>query len=127
LDVDAAREYLLAQAVEEEARLAIEVAAVHRGDEMADQTDRHRRFEEHRRLAGGDLARTKARGGAARSVAPERTRLGEARRHARARVPVVALHEPFVLGDHRAGEVVPRAGIPGDEAVAVREHELRLL
>ena len=43
-------------------------------------------------------------------IAAERARLGDAFRHARGAVPVVALHEALVLGDHRAGEVVARAG-----------------
>jgi hypothetical protein len=124
LDVHTRREHLLAQAVDEEAGLAIEVAAVHRGDEVADQADRDRRLEQHRRLAGGDLARAQARGGALGGVAAERTRLGDLRRHARAGIPVVALHQALLLGDHRAGEVMPRARIAGDEAEAVGQHKL---
>src|SRR5207237_2649354 len=92
LDAQAAREHLGAEAVDEEARLAIEIAAGHRGDEVADEADRRRRLEKHRRLAGGDLARAEARGGALRRVAAEHARIGDLRRHARAGVPVVALH-----------------------------------
>src|SRR5207253_938029 len=62
LDLYTRREHFLAEGVEEEAGLAIEVAAVHGGDEVADEADGRRRLEEHRRLARGDLACAQARG-----------------------------------------------------------------
>src|SRR5437667_261706 len=60
-------------------------------------------------------------------VASQRLRLGELRWHASGAEPVVALHQALVLGDHRARDPVPRAGIAAHEAEAVREDELRLV
>src|SRR5438105_7190261 len=110
LDLHVARKDFLAEAVDQKAGLAIEVAAVHRGDEVAEEPDRRRCLEQYRRLAGGDLAPAQARRRALRRIAPERARLGDLSRHARGRVPVVALHQAALLGDHRTREVMPRAG-----------------
>src|SRR3954462_12436528 len=56
LDAHQRRKHLLAQAVGEERSLAIEVAAVDPGNEVADQADGHRRLEQDASLAGGNLA-----------------------------------------------------------------------
>src|SRR4051812_29936646 len=127
LERELRRKHLLAEAVEQEAGLSIEVAAVHRRDEVAEEPAPRRRIEQHGRLTGGDLAPAEARCGALRGIAPERARPGELARDAGARIPVVALHQAAMLGDHRAREIVSRARKAAGEAEAVGEHELRLL
>src|SRR3954470_4741096 len=52
LDPHQRRKHLLAQAVGEERGLAIQVAAVHSRDEVADEADGYRRLEQYSRLAG---------------------------------------------------------------------------
>ena len=44
---------------------------------MPDQAERNRRLEQHRRPAGGDLARPEARGGAQAGVPAELARVGQ--------------------------------------------------
>src|SRR2546428_600373 len=127
VDAHQRREHLSSEAVDEERGLAVQVAAVHGRDEMADQLQRRRRLEHPRRLAGRNLARAEARHRARAGVAPQRLRLGELRARAGGAEPVVALHQALVLGDHRARDPVPRAGIAADEAEAVCEDELRLV
>src|SRR5207302_4766450 len=127
IDAHQRREHLLAEAVDEERGLAVQVAAVHGRDEMADQLHRRRRLEQHRRLAGRNLARAKARHRALAGIAPQRLRLGELRGRAGGAEPVVALHEALLLGDHRARDPVPRAGVAARETEAVCEDELRLV
>jgi hypothetical protein len=127
VDLHVAREHFLAEAIHEEAGLPIQVAAVYRRDEVAEKPDRDRRFEKHRRLAGRDLACTQPCRGALRGIAAERLGLGDLARHARSRIPVVALHEALLLGDHGAREVMTRPGKAASESKAIGKHELRLL
>ena len=54
-------EDLLAERVEQKGGLAVQAAAARRRHEGADEPRRDRRLEQHRRLAGGDLARAQAR------------------------------------------------------------------
>src|SRR6185312_15118472 len=111
LDIYERREQLLTETLRQERGLAIEIAAIHRGDEVADELECHRRLEQHRRLAGGNLARPQAGERALAGVAAEHHGIGKLFRAARCAVPVVALHQPLVFGDHRARQPVPRAGI----------------
>src|SRR5688500_7694042 len=127
VDLHQGREHLLAQAVHQERGLAVQVAAVNRGGEVADQLQSHRRLEQYRRPARRDLARAQASERSLAGVAAERHGIGDLIGHAGGAVPVVALHAAFVLGNHRARQPMARARVAAAEAQAVGEHELRLL
>jgi hypothetical protein len=100
------REDALAEAVEEEGGAAIEAAAARRVHEVADQRCRQRRLEQHRHLAGPDLARAEAGQRTLRGARADRLGRSKRQRVAGNLVPVVPLHGVVAAGDQRARQVV---------------------
>ena len=81
-DPDVLCKQLLAHAVLEKTGLARDRGAIDRADQMADQRIGDPRIEDHRHLAGFDLARIGARHGALAGGAPDAFRRCEVGRHA---------------------------------------------
>ncbi len=126
-DLHVRREDLLAEAVEQERRLAVQTAAADRTHEVTEQPGRHGRLEQHGNFHGLQLARTQPAHAALARPAPHRLHRLEVLGGARDGVPVVALHLVALAGDHRAGEAVARARIAAAEAQGVGVDEVRLL
>ena len=120
-----------AEAVEQERRLAVERAAARRLHVGAEQARGERRLEQHRHLAGLDLARRQARERALGGVAADRLGRGQLVGRAHRGVPGVALHVVAApagqRGDRRDRERVARARVAGAEAARVGGVEVRLL
>ena len=121
----------LAEAVEQERRLAVQRAAARRLHVGAEQPRGQRRFVQHRHLAGLDLARREARERSFGRVAAHRLRRGELVGRPHRRVPGIALHVVAVLSgqrrDRRDRERMARARVAGAEAARVGGVEMRLL
>ena len=124
-------EHRLAEAVAEEGRLSVERAAARRLDVRADEAGGERGLEQHRHLAGADLARPEARQRPLRRIAAHRCR----RRHllggTHRAVPGVALHVGTAASrkrrDRRHRDRMPRTGVAAAEAARVAQPEVRLL
>src|SRR3569832_913014 len=119
VDAHEGGKHLLAEAVEQKRRFAIEALAADCANELREAAARALGDEDHRRLPRGEApaaapphrALARARAGLAHGL--------ELLAVARHRVPVIALHAVPVVGDHRATRAVARARIGADEAVAV--------
>ena len=110
---------LLAQLVQQEARLAVEVAAADGHHQMTPETSRRIGMEQHGCMAGGDLAGTEAGDGALHRLIGNALRAPEALQGTAGGVAVIALHVAILLADQHAAQGVTRGGIAFDEAVTV--------
>ncbi|MNF39855.1 hypothetical protein D3C84_208480 [compost metagenome] len=116
------REQLLTQCILEEGRLAVQVAAGNRRQQVAEQPGGQLGGEQHRHLAGRHRPCTEATDRALGGAPTDRLATGQLAADATDVVPVVALHLPLALGDHHAAQAVPAGGVAADEAVAVAVH-----
>ena len=121
------REHRLPQAVEQERSLPVQAATARRMDKIADQRSRQRRFEQHRHLAGSDLARPQTRQRTPCRVVANRFGRSNFGRVARGRIPVLALHRGITSGDQRTGQIMPRGRATTHEAKAVGGNKLPFL
>ena len=122
VDPHVAGHHPLADPIDEEARLAVEVRAADRRDEMADDPSRDVGFVEHGRGAGVELACPEPADGALRGGHADPRRGLEPIRVASGRVPVAALHPGGILRDHHAAQAVAAARTAFQEAVRVAVH-----
>ena len=121
-DPEPVREHLGADAVEQEAGLAIQRAAADRADIGADQRTRHFRREQYRHLAGRQLPRLHPRQRALGGLAADGLGRLQVRLRQRDVVPMVALHAIAGSGDQRATDAVGGAALGAEEPVRVGVH-----
>src|SRR3569833_2310198 len=124
VDAHEGGKHLLAEAVEQKRRFAIEALAADCANELREEAARDLGDEDHRRLPRG----------VAPAAEPPHRALARARADlahglellavTRHRVPVIALHAVTVVGDDRATHAVARARIGADETVAVAVHAI---
>ena len=126
-DLHVFREHRLAQAIHQKSRLAVKAAATYRVYKVADQRRSERCLEQHRHLAGLDLARTQTRQRTSCRVVADFLGRRDIACVTRRRIPVVALHGLVLAGDHRTREVVARGRVAAHEAEAVGRDEMPFL
>ena len=96
----------LAQVIEQKGRLAVERPAADGMHQTTDQAGGKRRFKQHRKLTGFNLAPTEAGNGALGGDPADKAGIVEEAGVAAGGVPVVALHGVLFAGNDRAGNVV---------------------
>src|SRR3569623_946017 len=124
VDAHEGGKHLLAEAVEQKRRFAIEALAAARANELREEAARALGVEDHGRLPRGESPAAEP---PHRALARARADLAhglELLAVTRHRVPVIALHAVTVAGDDRATHAVARARIGADEAVAVAVHAI---
>ncbi len=114
----------LAQAVEQEGRLAVQMPPRHGGHEAGDEARGDGGLEQHRALAGAELAAVETPHGPLPGPAPHAFRAVQIPGAPGGGVPVVPLHGPVLLGDHRAGQALPAGGIAGGKAQGIGVDEM---
>ncbi len=119
LDGEPLGQDLLAQFVQQEARLAVEVATTDGHHQMTPQPGRRIGMEQHGCMAGGDLAGTEAGDGAFHRLIGNALRAPQPLQGTAGGVTVIALHVAVLLADQHAAQGVARGGIAFDEAVTV--------
>src|SRR3569832_2944204 len=119
VDAHEGGKHLLAEAVEQKRRFAIEALAADRANELREEAARALGDEAHRRLPRGEAPAAEP---PHRALARARADLAhglELLAVTRHRVPVIVLHAVTVVGDDRATHAVARTRIGAEKAVAV--------
>ena len=113
---------LPAQRIHQERRPPVQGGATHRLHQAAQQPQRQWRLEQHRRLAGTQLARTQPRKRTFRCIPAQRRGIGQIGRSACRRIPAIALHVRAPAGNrpHRQGMPAVRKP-PGEPAGVGRQ------
>ncbi len=122
VDREPVREQRLARTVDEEAGLAIQRAAGHGPDEVADQGARDFGGEQHRIRARRHLPRGQARHRALGGAATDGRGRFQVLRGQRIAVPAIALHRLATPRDQGAADAVVGAAFATEEPVRIRIH-----
>ena len=118
-DGKAGGKHLFTRRIQQERGLPVLAAAADGGGEMADETARDFRHEQHRRAPGGQLARVQPRDGATGTLAADRLGIFQLPPVARAAVPIIALHVLARTREHHAAQGMRRRRVAADEAVGI--------
>ena len=119
LDINDRGNHRLAETVEQERGLAVEVAAGNGRDQAGNQAAGQRGFEQHRHLRRLQLAAAQPPDGTLAGQPADMLWRFQVSRCARRCVPVIALHAVALLGDDRGADAVARGRIAGAESMAV--------
>ncbi len=118
---------LLSQAVQQEAGLAVLGMAAQGAGEAAQQVGCNVGAEDHRRLAGAQLAAIELGHGIGGSLPADSFGRQQFAPVPSAVIPVVPLHTVAILGQHHAAEGMAAGGIAAHETVAVAVNETAAL